>query len=343
MNPTQLKESIIHVLERGLVPMVAGSPGIGKSDIIRAVAKYLDVKVIDMRLSQCDPTDMLGFPTHNGARMGYAPPEHFPLKGMDKLPFKEDGVTRYKGWLLFLDEFTTAPLSVQAAAYKLVLDREVGIYELHPRCVTVCAGNLATDAAIVNRMSTAMQSRLVHLESHPDIRSWLEWAATSGIDHRVASYLEGHPSHLHQFKPDHNDKTFACPRTWEFTSKLIKDVIDFPAYMLDLLIGTLSAGIANEFNAYIKYCADLPTISDIIARPDDIGIPEDPALLFAVSHMVGAYLEAPDADRLMRFVERLPTEFSTVCLRTAIKRKKELLKLPPVRKWAHELGAEMFQ
>ncbi len=40
---------------------IAGSPGIGKSYIIRDIAEQFKLKVIDMRLSQCDPTDLNNF------------------------------------------------------------------------------------------------------------------------------------------------------------------------------------------------------------------------------------------------------------------------------------------
>jgi len=52
--PTLLND----VLKAGLVPMMVGSPGIGKSDIVKTVAKENNLKVIDVRLSQCDPTDL---------------------------------------------------------------------------------------------------------------------------------------------------------------------------------------------------------------------------------------------------------------------------------------------
>ena len=58
MNAVEMKEAMVDVLAAGLVPMVLGSPGIGKSDIIRAIAKQHKLKVIDMRLAQCDPTDI---------------------------------------------------------------------------------------------------------------------------------------------------------------------------------------------------------------------------------------------------------------------------------------------
>jgi len=41
-----------------LVPMVTGSPGMGKSSMLHAVAEELNLKIIDIRLAQCDPTDL---------------------------------------------------------------------------------------------------------------------------------------------------------------------------------------------------------------------------------------------------------------------------------------------
>ena len=41
-----------------IVVMLLGSPGIGKSHIVRQIAKEHGLKVIDLRLAQCDPTDL---------------------------------------------------------------------------------------------------------------------------------------------------------------------------------------------------------------------------------------------------------------------------------------------
>lgn len=335
MNAIELAESIIDILKAGLVPMIVSSPAMGKSDITTQITKNHNLMMIDLRLSQCDPTDLLGFPIHDGVRMGYAPPKHFPLEGIDKIPAGKNG------WLLFLDEINSASLSTQAAAYKLVLDRQVGQYKLHENVAIVCAGNKDTDGAIVNRMSTAMQSRLIHLELDIDVKAWLAWASEKGIDYRIISYIESRPEHLHQFDPNHNDKTFAAPRTWEFASKLIKDK-EPSTRLLNILIGTLSAGIAHEFNAHMTYCSQLPSIGAIIASPTTIKIDNDPSLLYAVSHMVAAYIDEKNADPLMEYIKRLPLEFGTTSIRSALKRNKALLKLTPVRTWAHKIATDIF-
>ena len=47
----------------------------------------------------------------------------------------------------------------KAAAYQLVLDRQLGDYKLPDGWAVVLAGNLLTDKAIVNQMSSALKNR----------------------------------------------------------------------------------------------------------------------------------------------------------------------------------------
>lgn len=95
-----------------------GSPGVGKSDVIKQVAADHNLKVIDFRLSTADPTDLSGLPFMKDGRSTYLPNEAFPLES-DPIPTYVDAngnTQQYAGWLLFLDEISNAPMSVQAAA-----------------------------------------------------------------------------------------------------------------------------------------------------------------------------------------------------------------------------------
>ena len=62
INADELKVALIADFKAGLTPMVASSPGMGKSDIIRSIAKQFNLKIIDFRVSQCEPVDMQGYP-----------------------------------------------------------------------------------------------------------------------------------------------------------------------------------------------------------------------------------------------------------------------------------------
>lgn len=195
------------LIEAGLVPFITSSPGMGKSAIVAQLAKAGNLKLIDHRLSTSEPTDFTGLP---GFIDGYAVMhpfrEIFPLADQE-LP------AGYNGWLLFLDEFPSASKAVQAAAYKLILDRMVGQHHLHPEVYIIAAGNKATDRAIVNTLSTAMQSRLVHLEMAVVFDEWFEDVALANNYHpTIKAFLKANPSKLWDFRPDHQDKTFCCPR-----------------------------------------------------------------------------------------------------------------------------------
>lgn len=91
----------------------------------------------------------------------------------------------------------------------------VGQYKLHPKCFVVAAGNLSTDKAIVNNLSTAMQSRLVHIEMVTNFDDWFKDVALKfNYDERIIAFLHMNTNKLLDFDPDHQDKTFCCPRKY---------------------------------------------------------------------------------------------------------------------------------
>lgn len=315
--------------------MLSGSPGCGKSQVAYQIARKHKLKIIDLRLSQCDPTDLLGFPNIIGKKAGYVPMETFPIEG-DAIP---EG---YVGWMLFLDEFNSASPAVQAAAYKLVLDRMVGSHHLHKNVAIVCAGNLETDNAIVQPMSTALQSRLIHLELVVDHVEFCNWAEEAGFDHRITDQIKFKPGNLFTFKPDHTDKTYACPRTWEFVNKLLKivDVTDKDA--LPLFSGALSEGIAREFLMYCKIYKELPTMEAVRKNPRNIAIPTEPSIMYAMTGSLASNADKENLNDLMVYIQRIPMEFQAVTIKETLRRKSELLAHSAIQKWIAENTLELY-
>lgn len=58
VNSIELVKELKTCIKTKLVPMVVGSPGVGKSSIIAQVADHFKLKLIDIRLAQCDPCDL---------------------------------------------------------------------------------------------------------------------------------------------------------------------------------------------------------------------------------------------------------------------------------------------
>lgn len=328
-KPRQARKFIIECIQAGLVPFLQSSPGIGKSSITHRIGKDFSLAVIDHRLSTSEPTDMTGLPRFDQFGNAYFAPfvELFPLIDT-KLPGDKHG------WLLFLDEFNSAPKAVQAAAYKLILDKMVGQHRLHPNVAIVAAGNLATDRAIVNPLSTAMQSRVVHLEMEVDFDQWLEDVAIpEHYDPRIIAFLMQFPDKLMDFKPDHHERTFCCPRTWEFVDRLIstkdsetgaaisKPVTDESAI---LLTGAITSGVAMQFVQFTKMYSDLVSIHDIRKDPKGCKIPTENALKWAIiTHMMEKINDENFKD-LSTYASRFDLSFRILFYRSILIRKPEL-------------------
>lgn len=332
---SQAVRMITAAIKAKVVPMLHGSPGIGKSQIIYQIAEAYDLQVIDFRLSQCDPTDLSGFPTIVGEKADYLPMKHFPIEGDPLPPGKA-------GWLLFFDEATSAPPAIQAAAYKVILDRMVGSHKIHKNCAMVAAGNLMTDGAIVHEMSTALQSRMQHLELVCDAKEWDEWAVTHGIDYRITSFMKYKPGQLFNFSADHTDMTFACPRTWEFTNRIL-GVMDYslPDF-LPMISGTIGEGVAREFIVFCKIHAELLTPIQIVSNPETVKVPSEPSILFALTGSIAHNIKPDNGEAYMKFVSRLPVEFQVVCLRETVRRNKTMMAHASIQKWITESAASLF-
>ena len=103
--------------------------------------------------------------------------------------------------ILFLDEITAAPQSVQAAAYQITLDRVIGEHKLPENCIVIAAGNRVTDKSVAYNMPRALANRLLHITVKGDPDSWHDWAVKSGIHRFVTSFLEYNPTALMRSDP----------------------------------------------------------------------------------------------------------------------------------------------
>lgn len=209
--------------------------------------------------------------------------------------------------------------------------------------MAVCAaGNLETDNAVVQPMSTALQSRMVHLELVVDHKEWINWATEHGISPQITSYINFKPGNLYTFSPDHTDKTYASPRTWEFANRVLQAVPDGSPDLLPMLAGTLGEGVAREFIGFCKIYQNLPHIDQIVASPDTIKVPTEPSILFALTGSISHNASQENFGALIAFVERLPIEFQVVCLRETVRRNKSMMGHAAIQKWIAKSATDLF-
>lgn len=326
LSPVKMITANERTMLKGLVPYMQGSPGIGKSSIYRQIARNWNLKLIDVRLSQCAPEDLNGLPFRNGDKAEFLPFSNFPIAG-DPLPMDvdEDGNThQYDGWLILLDELSSAPKAVQAAAYKLILDHEVGIYKLHSKVMLCAAGNKATDKAVVIQQSTALQSRLIHFELEVSHTDWMLWANQNKVDSRLIGYLSYKKSALHEFNPSHQDRTFPCPRTWEFVNALIFDRPHLDDVDAACIAGAVGDGRGTEFYKFAQIGENVPTIEQIVNNPTKTEVPSEVSYKFFVASALMDHATKDNLDAILTYLGRMDEEFQVVFLRGSAQRDPAL-------------------
>lgn len=326
ISPKEIYEETIANIFSNTIPLFESSPGIGKSAIIHKVAEDLNLELIDVRLSSYLPEDLNGLPSKK--EISYEKDGTIFTKDIAQFipytvfPTEDVQIPEGKvGWLLFLDEFNSMSKSVQAAVYKLLLDRMVGQEKLHSKLKIVAAGNLKTDKAIVNTISTAIISRVVKYHVSIDAsytEDWLDWAINNKIDQSVIGYLSWKKENISTFNPSKEDESFACPRTWENVSKhfkaksKIEKFLKKPIELDDMfyrIYGSIG-NIASEFIAFTKIYADFPKIEEIIAKPYEVNIPHNSERKYAfityIAYSIKDYKDDTDSiDKIIQCIDRL--------------------------------------
>jgi hypothetical protein len=296
---------------------VWGSPGIGKSAVVGQLSQALGLAFRDVRALLLDPVDLRGLPyLGSDGRSKWATPEFLPQDGAG---------------IFFLDELNAAPAMVQASFYQLVLDRRLGEYALPDGWAIIAAGNRDADRAVTTRMPTPLRNRFVHIDFEVDLNEWSEWAINTNVRPEVIAFLRFRPELLSVFDRDAN--AFPSPRSWEFVSRILDTAPD-PDIEYELLAGTIGPGAATEFSGFLRMFRELPNIDAILVNPLGEPVPDGAAAQYAVASALARCASDMNFDRICLYLNRMPTEFSVLCVRDASLRAPAIKHTSGYTKWA---------
>ena len=345
MRPAQL----LRVLVREFVStaeghhtpvMLWGPPGVGKSQMVAQVAARHAAPVIDIRLSQMEPSDLRGIPFRVEGRVDWAIPNILP-----------DGERHGPAGVLFLDEITSAPPAVSAAAYQLILDRRLGEYQVPKHWAIFAAGNRQGDRGVTYSMPAPLANRFSHFEVETHLDDWVSWAYANGIDERVIAFLRFRPELLFDFDPAHNPVAFPSPRSWEFAHRGLRKFEDHP----ELLQGTLQACVGPaagiELTAFVNSLDQMPDLDAILAG-EQVQVPREIDLQYAVAAaLVGRAIRARSGvnwatvvGNILTYARRFPQREMGVMLVSDLHRAigGALFEVPAFADWAQAVADVML-
>ena len=344
-----LTDAYCSVINKGMSPkvlpsvMLWGPPGVGKSQGVRQIAKRIEretrkkVVVTDVRLLLFNPIDLRGIPTANEDKTLaiWLKPQIFQMDASDKIVN-----------ILFLDEISAAPQSVQAAAYQITLDRVVGEHKLPDNCIVIAAGNRVTDKSVSFKMPKALANRLLHIDVEGNFASWKEWAISHGINDKVVGFLSFRHDYLMGFDSSSDDLAFATPRSWEMVSNLLNYVNDDVDKMYSLISGLIGSGVAVEFRTWCKVYNQLPDIEEIFdgKMPP---MPSESDAMYALCSAMVSYAREHKTEMAriansISYANKMPPDFSAVLMKDYMyiekNYKEKLMAIPEFAKWLRTKG-----
>lgn len=320
--------------------MLWGPPGVGKSQMVAQTGARHGVDVIDIRLSQMEPSDLRGIPFRSGDLVEWATPAILP----DTQRHGERGI-------LFLDEITSAPPSVSAAAYQLILDRRLGEYQVPPGWVIFAAGNRQGDRGVTYTMPAPLANRFSHFEVETNLDDWAAWAYANAIDERIIGFLRFRPELLFDFDPAHNPVAFPSPRSWEFAHRALQKFSDQPELLQSTLQACVGPAAGIELHAFVNSLEQMPDLDAIIAG-EEASVPDEIDLQYAVAAaLVGRAIRAShgaDANRtignILGYAGRFPQKEMGVMLVSDLHNAigEQLFQVPEFSDWAAAISDVML-
>lgn len=307
---------LIRTVGDKLTIILRGQPGVGKSAILRSLAQqmpeYLPAYIDCADLAEGD----LAMPVIDKENLvtRFALNERFGISEGSNRPV-----------LLMLDEITKpASDNILNMLLPVLLERRLGNRYLPAGSIVFGSGNLDTDG--VNDMFPAhAYNRICEVDlANPTADEWDAWADANEIAPEVRKFALDYPEIFHRYDGYENPaaaenpyifnplrgqiRAFCSPRSLAHSSALVWEREKLGAAFRPALVGTIGEAAANMMDAIIRMGDNMPRVSDIVASPDTVRLPEG-AAVFLCAMMLATKFTKETAAAFITYVQRWDKHF----------------------------------
>lgn len=246
MNINNFKEIYPYLMKANISPMLWGESGVGKTAIIKQLARHIGYNFVYLTLAAVeDNSDLIGLLSPVKDELGndiyvrHLRPDWFP--------------TTHKN-IIFIDEASRMPKSVIQSMLTFILDKKLHTHYLPEDSHIILAANPPTDDYITGDFTDkALVSRICHITLEPTKEEFLEYCARESKSDDVISFLQENPemteisgtsSYLPDIKPNR--------RAWaDFVSPFLQ--LDPPKELIfDVVRGLIGTPAAVRLQSHLK-------------------------------------------------------------------------------------------
>ena len=294
--------------------LVQGHMGTGKSSLLKMLAD--DLPTHTPCYFDCTTKDLGDITIPNIAKMddgtGY----------VSYLTNEELGAHLDEPIILDIDEYGKANPAVKNAMLRIMLERKIGSYELHPDSLVFATTNLGAEG-VGDLLPPHARNRITVITMRkPDNMEWIEWGINNGIEHSLLGWCKDNPQLFAGFEdvkdPEENPyiyhprdqrTAFVTPRSLEAASDWLKTREAYDDQTLTgLLMGTIGERGAMDLMAFVKLADQLPSLESIKKEPKEAKVPESAAGICMVVYRTLASLDKDWINAWMDYMVRLDKE-----------------------------------
>jgi len=306
-----------------------GEPGIGKSSMLKVLAKqypeyaiaYIDCTLLDLGDFALPYTEVV----ENG------------LTGVNKItkfaPNARFKMHEGKPVIVMLDEIGKAMKAVKNVLLTLMLEHRIGDHYLPEGSIVFGTTNLMSDG--VGDMLEAHARNRVCLVTvrKPDADEWIEWAIGNDVDptiiawvkqfpHALASYTDlSQKENVYIFNPTRaGSGAVVTPRSLEKASFIAKQRSELgDALTISLLTGTIGESAARDMQAFFTVVDKLPSWDAILNDPKNAKLPEDTVAKCILVFSAVTRVSKDTLDKWMHYLKRMDKEWQALFATSVMK------------------------
>ena len=244
-----------------ITPLVSGRHGIGKSQMVKSIAKDLGGVCITIEGGTLKEGEITGLPYQYKDENGQIRFRFLPYYAVERIQAEEKRLFELSGRtvtqemlsgdenryamndltpqekidallsgkvrpvILFIDEINRTENSVYKELMNILLTRSVNGYDFPWWVFFVGAMNPRTQNSVyaTNEMDPAQLDRFIKIKVGDNTKEWLSYGKTTGIDPRILSFIKDNPKCLSSQAKDLDDeeKPEPSPRGWDMVDTLL--------------------------------------------------------------------------------------------------------------------------